>query len=1312
MLQLSPSELGAAVRAASQGANVGDLRMWRSFAEATLFHAGQLKPKQMAFITNGFARATVPDRDVFRRLADSAMEQVHEFEPRDIALFLNAYAKLQFRDLGLFECFAKAISSGDSIGYGEQQLSLVANAYARLELGDVGLFKVLGVWISKRVAEFTPQGVAAVANAYAKVLMRDVELFAALGSNMERLLPRLDPRAISNLLNAYARLQIKDQDVLQQLVGLVPSRVHDFGAVEVAATANAITKLGIHNHRTFLALATTIKERSAEFRSRQLAQVIHAFSTLTVTYGRLLMDLSPQVLASANMADDQSLVLLFCAYARAGQPSGQAIQALVELLLPRVQSLDVQVQVQLFYACGRLALRSEPLTHALAAALLASQRRRHGEAEPTGPPSASTGAVAALAPQHVANCLFAAARLNLCSDEVAGLTDLLQARLARGDMDFEPQQSANVLHALAALHGVGAEPGTCAQVVTLPANVVPAMVNRVLKERRWAEQPRLLASAAVSCARLRHSSTPMFSLASRTVREARCTLSKQGVADLLAAFSVTQLFDLDLFVWALTCFSPNAPGSTPMAPLLMCLGALDYANHVFTGSEEVPLTAFPDNAGSASEAGETALLFPSCPRAFQHQALEFYRHVGLSLLMLAQTLPVQTLTDLAVPFARAGLLPLTPPFDLLEARGPAWRAAMEAADDPPNEPLSSPLVLTASPLSPRRPPRAQGTSGVGSGPNAEAAAPEDEDLADESPPAWSEQHAPHGDTVLDFLLGQLASPLPMPPCSPSSSSSAPPPSHSSSSSSSSSPSAASVAAVAAAERLARYAAMLPRSSSASRGRRRGTLDASGTLEGSDTFGVAAAVLDPLLRQMGTQLAAMANELPFSDLVVALTTLLQAGVCPRSSLDALLLKAERTFPVGSVGQQDFAAVATLCRGLAAASETVVGGSDDVFTPGIRSKLVSFAEGFGASGKALDLGNRPLRDLASLLAALQSVGEVEPSLIDTLLVVALDCPGGLLQEAYMSDELEDLSSLLSALMPLAAVAARAASGSQVMDGASRPLVFDTIDIVTARLAQLLAAVPAPWTSSSSSSSSPSSSSPPLAAARVAELVAAVAEAPGNAPRECFQPGFVAALAERVAASSQELGPAGLCDCLYAFARLGLLTARAGGGELERLATALARARAASAPEQREQDGGLLVALRQLDATGSEARLRAALVAAMRGALVWQRRLGTTQAAQTAFFCTLALDSPCFSDSERDEARKGLSQLLEQLCWQRQKWSAEDRRLAVAVGALLRAEFPELLRGGPGGLSRSVREALAELRRSCGAGGSPGLEEVFPR
>eukprot|EP00913_Durusdinium_trenchii_P017296 g16266.t1 len=61
-----------------------------------------------------------------------------------------------------------------------------------------------------------------------------------------------------------------------------------------------------------------------------------------------------------------------------------------------------------------------------------------------------------LSGQHVANCLGALSRVSLCNEEFASLQAALQARLARRDLHFEPQQLAQVLQALAAIHGDGA----------------------------------------------------------------------------------------------------------------------------------------------------------------------------------------------------------------------------------------------------------------------------------------------------------------------------------------------------------------------------------------------------------------------------------------------------------------------------------------------------------------------------------------------------------------------------------------------------------------------------------------------------------------------------------------------------------------------------------------------------------------------------------------------------------------------------------------------------------------------------------------
>ncbi|CAE8597415.1 unnamed protein product, partial [Polarella glacialis] len=243
--------------------------------------------------------------------------------------------------------------------------------------------------------------------------------------------------------------------------------------------------------------------------------------------------------------------------------------------------------------------------------------------------------------------------------------------------------AANILHALAAIHGEQAGP----QLVPapLPGTVVPSVVDRVLRSgSAWESHPQLLASVAVSCAQLRQRSAPLFSLVGRTVRAAgtstlskqglsdllgafavraagTSTLSKQGLSDLLGAFAVVGLFDLDVFSWALGQLNSGGLTSVPLDCLMSTLAALDYANQ--EGGQ----------AGSSSMPAVT-MLFPQCPEPFRLEVQSFYERLGLSMLTQSRQLQAPLLEETAMAFARAGLIDAVPPFDLLS---PSSRAMLK-----------------------------------------------------------------------------------------------------------------------------------------------------------------------------------------------------------------------------------------------------------------------------------------------------------------------------------------------------------------------------------------------------------------------------------------------------------------------------------------------------------------------------------------------------------------------------------------------------------------------------------------------------------
>ncbi|CAE7730286.1 RNF148 [Symbiodinium sp. CCMP2592] len=1008
--QMSPSELSTAVRIASQGPRKQDMRLWREYAEAALFHAGAMQPKQMAFIANGFARAEVPDREVFDRMSDQAIHCVDEFDPRDVALFLNAFAKLQFRDLALFKVFSKSIRRSAPTGFGEQQLALISNAYARLEIADGPLFQKLSSWTVEKVVELTPQGTAAVANAWAKVTFRDENLFAALESAIGRNLSSFKAQHVANLLNAYAKLQLKDAEVLGQLALQIPSRARDLVPMELSQSLHALVKLGIasENRKALFCLAEAVEERASEFHSRQLAVSMHAFSMLSTNHGKMFQSLAPQVLATLGMADDQSVAMLFCAYARSGQVHEQVIRGLMDKLSDAIPNSEQQTQVQLFYACGRLALHKEPLTRVLAGSL--------------------RGKVPSLSSQHVANCLLTISRLSLASEEFAALLAALQARLLRKDVNFEVQQLANSFHAIAGIHGDGAP--VQLHPTPLPAPVLQILIDQVEKSGpSWAEHPQLMASVAVSCARLQHSSAALFSLVSKTVRSgARANLSNRNLSDLLCAYAALGYFDIDLFSWVLGQLDANGRlASIPMDSLVNVLSALDYANSaapaagISSWEEPRTLHLATEAEGHRRGDGPMSLLFLQCPESFQLQATAFYEQVGLALLTLSRSLPALQLQDLALPFARAGLLDNAVPFDLVtEETRHFFKTAALAAPPPPSllkvqgNPCIQELVDDGGPAAP----------GV------------------DDPPAAGTQ------CLLDLLLEELQS------------------------GAASEDGAGRHDGARLARLLARYAGLLP----------------PGNAEGSSARSAPPAVLDPILRCLGVVLKDSARSLTFNDLAAALETLADAGIRPRSVLEALMSAAE-AFQFPALQDDAATSVAALLHGWRASGRQL--------SPALRRRLKDFLSQFEAAGSSFSmLGDRPFRVAARILAATDSgliheEGRSLQKFLHTLLAEAVDSHG---------HHHPDLFELLLALQQVES------------DASLVELLNDTKVVLQVLLCQ----------------KAPIGVQP----ARLVELLEMLARS-GEWGSE-----LLSAIAEEALSQSQVLGPAGIASALQALSRLGAL------------------------------------------------------------------------------------------------------------------------------------------------------------------------------
>ncbi|CAE7452862.1 TAGLN2 [Symbiodinium natans] len=265
--------------------------------------------------------------------------------------------------------------------------------------------------------------------------------------------------------------------------------------------------------------------------------------------------------------------------------------------------------------------------------------------------------------------------------------------------------------------------------------------------------------------------------------------------------------------------------------------------------------------------------------------------------------------------------------------------------------------------------------------------------------------------------------------------------------------------------LARYAGLLPQQGSASK------------------RCVPAAVLDPILRHLGVVLQDSAHSLSFTDLAVALETLADAGIRPRSVLEALMSAAEACeFPTVEDGAAT--SVAALLHGWRASGRPL--------TPTLRERLKAFLSEHEARGFSLSsLGSRPFRVAARMLAATDAgfVRDEGRSLYSLLRLL-----GEVAEHGHHHD---DLFTLLVALqqveagdVTLSELLTRAKVILQVMICRSTPLRMQP-----ARLVEVL------------------------------EMLASSGE---------WSAELLAAVAEEVVSNSQALGPAGIASALHALSR----------------------------------------------------------------------------------------------------------------------------------------------------------------------------------
>lgn len=604
------------------------MRTWRGYADLALFHMGSLAPNQLALVTNGFARALVPDKNLFQRVAERTVDQLDRFEPRDLALLLNGFAKMAFRDPSLFGAISKSIQLGGPEGFEEQQLSLVVNAYARLQIHDEALFTSLSSWISQKSEYFTLQGTAMVANGYSKLTMPDATIIDVLSQKVSAHEGPFKSQDLANLLNASARMRVVNASV-EKLLGVVPSQVRDLSVAELVMVVHSAAKL---NGATRLSniFASSIRDRAEEFRSKHLAICLLALSSMKVD-ASFFDDMAPRVLRNMDAADDHSTVNLFSAYART-QANEDVVRALVLRLQSNLTSLDVQPLVNVFYACGRflrggtekftdreVELDIKQLTREVVELLVPNVR--------------------VMTTVNVVNCVHAISKINM-PDRANVLLTPLQSRILNDDLHV--QHFSDLFHSLATIYNNSGQ--------SPPRALIPSLIKRALL-CEWEDDAQLLTSIAVSCVRLGHVNFDLFSLASTSAQKYG-GLSNPGIVDFMKSMVMSHFCDVDLFSSVLS--RAETWDASHFGLLLELLGVLDYANHVFSS---------PSHDAAQKETGAKSMLFPFFPEAFQERACSFFRHTGLAFLSRSDRLPPHMLPHVALPFARAQFL--ATPWDLL-----------------------------------------------------------------------------------------------------------------------------------------------------------------------------------------------------------------------------------------------------------------------------------------------------------------------------------------------------------------------------------------------------------------------------------------------------------------------------------------------------------------------------------------------------------------------------------------------------------------------------------------------------------------------
>ncbi|CEL97779.1 unnamed protein product [Vitrella brassicaformis CCMP3155] len=727
---MTPEQLSNAIRVASQR-QVTDPHLWEDLTHRALFLCSTLEPRHLAFIANGYARRgpSIPS-DLFERMAGRAVEVIDQCKPRDIALLLNGFARLQLCHLGLLKAASESVRTrGDLSQWSEQHLALVVNAYARCQCRDLALMSFLGRHIATRASELSPQGVANVANGYCRLDLRDTALFRSLASRVvaiaQRMISQLpstatqrDPSAdsasvfsaqhIANVLHAFAQLDLNDPLVFDSLSRLVPHLIATkqlSRPLELAATAHALGRANVTDRPSAAALSRAVEAHASRFTLAQLAAALHGLTRVmgaSPTDVRKCCDACvPVVMQKLRDREKgreeggedgmwgmggypQSVFLLLCAYTRLEQGDAGLLSVLSGTLERMLEDPSVPDQlggaglVGSLHALGRGGTR-DSVTDRLMDIIVSRDPSR-------------------LTAQQVSNLFLTLSKLRAV-DRTDLLDQLCVTLISRGapggvggddgaspSPPFEPLHLANILLAITQLAGPKWTPPS--SVLTRLTDQATAVLSHFT--------PQLLGTVSYALGELECVEATSWFAA--IAERANILLEGQGgdkrggkrgggvpmpSVRVLAAMSSLRMAHEETYITLVHNVVPHQlPGLT--LPILWQLTAAISHAIIHHGSFK-PLA---DGAGKV-------VLSPALKACFG-TAL---KSIGRDLLERSRELSLESFWAFAELFHRVGVVPLTPPFDIV-ALHPEIPAALKTLVDSHGhpKPTSDPSKLWAGDL--------------------------------------------------------------------------------------------------------------------------------------------------------------------------------------------------------------------------------------------------------------------------------------------------------------------------------------------------------------------------------------------------------------------------------------------------------------------------------------------------------------------------------------------------------------------------------------------------------------------------------------